>query len=123
MRVLQSGLAERYQDAGSDGDGDDAEVEGSARWKRPAAGGSVNSSEGSPSRYNLRQRTPRKLESTFVYANPRHQDINQGLPIKVEPDESSSCSRRSSDCIKQHNATTSPDESPARPLSTPTLAL
>jgi hypothetical protein len=78
MRVLQSGLAERYEDVppsnpDTDENDDDDEVKvdvsvrvtGSGVAASPAR--SSASKDSTPSRYNLRQRTPRTQDSSYVY--------------------------------------------------------
>jgi len=79
MRVLQSGLAERYENVApsnqgtneENDDGDEIKVDVSVRVTRPGVADSparsLDSTESSSSRYNLRQRTPRKIDPSYVY--------------------------------------------------------
>jgi hypothetical protein len=81
MRVLQSGLAERYEDVPSsdpdseeddgDQDQDEVKVDVSVRQTRSGVGESparsLGSIESSPAQYNLRQRTPRNKDPSYVY--------------------------------------------------------
>jgi hypothetical protein len=79
MRVLQSGLAERYEDVPpsipdsdeEDAEADEVKVDVSVRVTRSGVGESpalwLDSTESSPSRCNLRQRTPRKQDPSYMY--------------------------------------------------------
>ncbi len=84
MRVLQSGLGEVYdvdavKDEVEESENEEEEESEEERTSR-------EETEGSPSGYNLRQRTPKKPDPSFVYSPPPKQpDLPRSTSKKVTP--------------------------------------